>query len=195
MQETKSNWAIVADLMKSEPPVHLGSQTSDCFHHNPRHLLHSQTYYKFAAKMIGKSKRVIDVGCSEGLGTYVLGKECGYAKGIDSDAMAIRSAKSNFSSDSIQFEERKLPSGAETYDAAISFSKDSLFLLKPLTDCIAAEGLVIVGTQSSAPDSLEEQMRKYFQFVFIFAANGEIVRTGCLSLANYLIAIGSKKKL
>src|SRR5690348_5281888 len=104
MKETKSNWDNVASFMKGKlKSISLGKQASDCFHRTPRQMLNSLSYYKFAAKMIGKERRVLDVGSKEGLGTFLLAKECGYSKGIDLDAEAIVRAQSNFAGENLAF--------------------------------------------------------------------------------------------
>lgn len=102
--ESKSNWECVSRLIKDQKPIELGEATSDFFYNKPRKLLALLSYYKFAAKLIGKVNRVLDVKCGEGLGTYVLAKECGQTKGIDKSAEAIQSAASNFGDKNLKFE-------------------------------------------------------------------------------------------
>ena len=40
----------------------------------------------------------------------------------------------------------------------------------------------------------EEEMKKYFHHVFLFGANDEVVHTGFLPMAHYLIAVGCRKR-
>src|SRR5579872_5090053 len=103
MEETKSNWSVVADLIKGNQGIEFGRYASYWFHKTPRRMLHCLSYYKFAAKLIGTGKRVLDIGCNEGLGTYLLHKECGFCAGVDFDEEAITRAKSNFSDAGIPF--------------------------------------------------------------------------------------------
>ena len=43
-------------------------------------------------------------------------------------------------------------------------------------------------------EKLEEQMKKYFNFVTIFSMSDEIVHTGYIPMAHYLIGVGVGKK-
>jgi 2-polyprenyl-3-methyl-5-hydroxy-6-metoxy-1,4-benzoquinol methylase len=221
--ETKSNWDCVANLTKEAKPLEMGDYVSYWFHKTPRRMLHSLSYYKFASKLIGRSKRVLDVGCNEGLGTYLLAKQCGFACGVDFDKEAITVAKNNFNSEPLQFYEGdilNMPSNeSEKWDALVSFDviehiapHNAESFLKALTNKLSAEGLAIIGTPSLISQNfasevskqghiniysaqrLEETMRKHFSFVFMFAANDEMVHTGYLELAHYFIAVGCKKK-
>jgi len=219
--ETKSNWQCVSDLIKDQPPIKLGRYASYWFFKTPRRMLHCLSYYKFAAKMIGKSKRTLDLGCNEGLGTYVIAKECGFTKGIDFDRIAIETAQSNFSDPNVSFEygDFLASSGVSDWDAVVNF--DVIEHIYPervepfwqtLASHVIKEGVVIVGTPSLisqqfasevskqghvnvyTPERLEAEMSRYFSHVFLFAAHDEVVHTGYLPLAHYLIAVGCKKK-
>jgi 2-polyprenyl-3-methyl-5-hydroxy-6-metoxy-1,4-benzoquinol methylase len=221
MKETKSNWDCVSQHMKDQPELALGRYASYWYYKTPRRLLHSLSYYKFAAKLIGKEKRVLDVGCNEGLGTWVLAKECGQAKGIDFDEAAIATAKENFPSPSIAFEVSDIltQSSGECWDAVVNFDviehiypEHEEQFMAALKNNITDTGLVVIGTPSLisqqfaseiskkghvnvyAPARLEALMQKHFEFSFLFAANDEVVHTGYLPLAHYLIAVGCKKR-
>lgn len=221
MKETKSNWSAVTDYMKEGKPIEFGRYVSYWFYKTPRRMLHSQSYYKFAAKLIGQGKSVLDVGCNEGLGTYLLAKECGQAKGVDFDAEAIHFAKQNFLSENLTFSEEDILDASMTkqFDAVTSFDviehiypENASSFIDAMKQSIDPNGLVIIGTPSLisqefaspiakkghiniySPERLEEEMKKHFRFVFMFAANDEVVHTGYLPLAHYLIAVGCGTK-
>jgi 2-polyprenyl-3-methyl-5-hydroxy-6-metoxy-1,4-benzoquinol methylase len=220
-KEEKSNWECVSELIKGEPPIQLGKYASYWFYKTPRRMLHSMSYYKFAAKMIGSNKYVLDVGCNEGLGTYLLAKECGFAKGMDFDEEAISTAKGNFTAKNVEFEVGDFLKSPRLgiWDAVTTF--DTIEHIYPehvaafwrgLTDSLNTEGVAVVGTPSLISqqfasevskkghvnvytgERLEEEMRAHFHHVFMFAAHDEIVHTGYMPLAHYLIAVGCKKK-
>lgn len=197
-----------------------GKYISYWINKSPRRLLHYLSYYKFAAKMIGQNKIVLDVGCNEGIGTWLIANMCGYAEGIDFDEEAIESAKLNFGDfnnihfiyeDFFKFNK---PNG---FDSIISFDvvehilpKNADLFWTKLSSLLAEHGIAIIGTPSEISqvyaseftkkghvniysyDKLFEQMKKYFDNVFIFSANDEVVHTGFSPLAHYLIAIGCK---
>ena len=222
MKETKSNWACVTDeLMQKTPEINLGRYASYWFHKTPRRVLYSMSYYKFAAKMIGSGKRVLDVGCNEGLGTFLIGKECGFAKGVDFDEEAILQAQKNFPEEFVDFEASDFLEGSETekWDAIINFDvvehimpENATHFFAGIANHLTPEGIAIIGTPSKisqefasevskkghvniySHDRLEEEMRKHFDCVFMLAANDEVIHTGYLPLAHYFITVGCKKK-
>ncbi|HSX10433.1 MAG TPA: class I SAM-dependent methyltransferase [Chlamydiales bacterium] len=207
--------------MKKHPEITWGRYVSYWYYKTPRRILHSISYYKFAAKLIGKEKRVLDIGCNEGLGTWLLAKECGFAKGVDFDEQAIKTAKANYEYPNIEFSAADIlaDQSPEAYDAIVNFDViEHIYpahadqFIETLKGKLSQTGLAVIGTPSLisqqfaseiakkghvnvySPERLEETMRRHFEFVFLFAANDEIVHTGYLPLAHYLIAIGCKKK-
>ena len=188
INETKSNWACVTDIMKEKPPIACGDASH--LYKNPLHLLSLLSYYKFAGKLIGKNKKVLDFGCDEGLGTWVLAKECGYAKGIDRNRESIEIAQKNYVDASIDFNcEETLSS---LYDAIVQFSEEPN--LAALKNNLTKEGICILGTHHISSETLEIEMKKHFANVFLFCAHEEVIYTGNPSHASYLIAVGCKKK-
>lgn len=207
--------------MQEVPDIALGRYASHWFYKTPRRVLHCMSYYKFAAKLIGKGKRVLDVGCNEGLGTFLVGKECGFAKGVDFDEEAISYAQRNFTEPFVEFEVGDFLESDEDqkWDAIINFDVVEHILPENASSFFAGmarhltlEGMVVVGTPSKISqefasevskkghiniythERLEEEMRKHFDCVFMFAANDEVVHTGYLPLAHYFITVGCKKK-
>ncbi len=220
LKETKSNWECVAEMMRAEP-ISLGKYAAYWCHKTPRRLLHSMSYYKFAAKMIGKNKRVLDIGCNEGLGTWLLAKECGYAQGVDFDESALVAAKKNFTDQIVNFEYLDVlhtPLHAE-WDAIVNFDVIEHILpehtekfMHTIRQGLKKNGIAIIGSPSLisqqfasdiskrghvnilSSEQWEKLMRKHFNNVFIFAANDEVIHTGYMPLAHYQIALCCNKK-
>lgn len=199
----------------------LGQYASHWFHKSPKRMLFAMSYYKFAAKLIGKNKKVLDVGCNEGLGTLLLSQKCGYAKGLDFDEQAIKVASTNFTFPNLEFEFGDLLTIEKdpSFDALVSFDVIEHILPQNanhfLTNAFAflnKNGMAIIGTPSLisqnfasewtkkghvnvySHERLVQEMKDHFSFVFIFAANDEIVHTGYLPLAHYFIIVGCKKR-
>jgi len=187
IEETTSNWACVTDIMKEKPPLALGKDTSQWIE-NPREMLSVLSYYKFACKMIGPHKKVLDVGCREGVGTWVMAKECGFAKGIDTDAQAISIAQANFSDPSIAFSEKELPDSL--YDGVVCFNPN--LDLSSIATHVKKEGLLVVGGASL--QQLEKKMAQHFAHIFLFSAMEGAILTGHIPSAPYFIALCCKKK-
>jgi 2-polyprenyl-3-methyl-5-hydroxy-6-metoxy-1,4-benzoquinol methylase len=216
-----SRWQPVKDLMQHADKVTFGKHISYWFRKSPRRALHSMSYYKFASRMIGDQKSVLDIGCGEGLGTWLLAKECGQATGIDLDSDAIRTASNNWNDETISFVENDFLSIAfpRSFDAVVNFDVIEhihpdhmpLFLDKVIS-VLPREGIFIAGTPNSysqqyaseiskaghinvySPEALETQMRQYFRHVFCFSANDEMVHTGYNKLAHYLLVLCCNKK-
>ena len=221
MKETKSNWTSVAQTMTEAQSIELGKYGAYWMKCTPRQMLHSLSYYKFASKVIGKNKKVLDVGCNEGIGTYLIGKECGHALGLDFDGPAIEVAQRNFSTPFVTFSAKDffLYEIESRFDATISFdviehihpsNADRFF--QTISNSLTDEGICILGTPSEisqtyasavsrkgyiniySPERLEAEMRKVFDCVFCFSAHDELIHTGFAPLAHYLIVVGCKKK-
>lgn len=221
-QETRSNWNCVIDELfeKNEKPLELGRYVSYWYHKSPRRMLHSLSYYKFAAKLIGSNKRVLDIGCNEGLGSWLIAKECGFCYGMDFDGEAIQTAQKNFKDPSIQFGcEDFLEAKPGNWDAVVNFDviehiypEHAKHFLQNIVNNLKETGIAVIGTPSEisnqfaspitrkghvnlySPQRMEAEMREFFEFVFLFAANDEVVHTGYLPLAHYLIAVGCKPR-
>lgn len=215
-REERSRWDPVKGLMGETPSVRLGSHLTYQFMNSPRKVLYAAAYYKFAAKMVGAEARVLDVGCGEGMGTCILAAECASAHGIDLDADAIAVASSNWKKDNISFEEGDFLSRTrEPFDAVVSFDVIEHILpehtgafMSLMMAHLKEYGIAIVGTPNITSDQyaspltraghvnlfsgerLASEMAKHFKHVFMFGANDEIVHTGFLPMAHYLIAVG-----
>lgn len=210
-------WDDVKDLMANAPPVELGQHVAYWLRKTPRRALHSTSYYKFASKMLGRGRRVLDIGCGEGLGTWLLAVECGRALGVDFDADAIEVAKKNWQDARIAFQcaDALSLAGQERFEGVVHFDviehiapeHADDFLVKT-ADLLGPEGVYVVGTPNITSrqyasavtnaghvnlysgERLEESLRKVFRFVFMFGANDEVVHTGFLPMAHYLLGVG-----
>lgn len=214
----RAQWKEVTNMMDKRE-VSLGRYLSYWFENTPRRALYYSSYYKFASKLIGKNKRVLDVGCSEGLGTWMLSKECGFAKGVDLDEVAISIAMQNWEGDGIEFWcGNFFDASPEPMDAVVSFDviehilpENRKLFFNNFTGNLRHDGIAIIGTPSLESqqyasevskaghinvysyERLEEEMNQYFEHVFMFCANDEVIHTGFPRMAHYLIAVGCKK--
>jgi len=217
--DDRSKWYPVKEIMDN-PNVYFGRHFSYWWNNTPRNVLNYMSHYKFAGKMIGSGKRVLDIGCAEGLGTWLLALECGYAKGIDLDDQAINLGKGNWNDTRISFEcVDVLKMKPEKYDAIVSFDviehilpKNVDIFMRGIVGNLSENGVSVIGTPSLAGQSyasevsragyenvysaetLEEEMLKYFEHVFLFCANDEVIHAGFTQMAYYYITIGCKKK-
>lgn len=207
-------WAGVKSLLGDER-LTLGPYFTYIARKSPRRLLHLFSYYKFAAKMIGPGKRVLEVGSSEGFGSIVLAEAASSMLAIDLDADAIAVAKASVESEKLQFRVADvLTDPLGTFDAAVSldviehiFQEHEDAFVDAIARSLEPHGILILGTPNVNADQyasavsreghvnlfsaerLRELGLRHFHNVFSFSANDEMVHTGFSPLAHYLLAV------
>jgi 2-polyprenyl-3-methyl-5-hydroxy-6-metoxy-1,4-benzoquinol methylase len=195
--------------------IELGPYFSFILRHSPRRLLHLLSYYKFAAKMIGPGKRVIDVGCSEGLGTVILAEHAASCLGLDLDEDAIAIANATVATATLRFAIADvLHADIGRHDAAVSldviehvYQESEDAFVGGLGAALEDHGILILGTPNVTSDQYAskytraghvnlfdaERLRalglRHFHNVFSFSANDELVHTGFSPMAHYLFAM------
>lgn len=213
-------WNSAKAMMSSSEALTLGPYFSHIVRRSPRRLLHILSYYKFAAKMIGNNKKVMDVGCSEGLGSIILGEFAERFLGVDIDAPAIEIAKKSFQSEKVSFQCADfLNADLGKFDAVTCFDviehiypENEETFLKRMAAHVSNDGMVIVGTPNITSDQfaspwtkeghvnlysgerLKNSLERHFKKVVVFSANDEMVHTGYWPLAHYLLAVGFFKQ-
>ena len=204
-----------------EEQIILGPYFSYQLRNTPRRILFALSHYKFAAKMIGEGKQVLEIGCSEGVGTVLLAEFAKRVVALDIDEGAIMEATRNFASEKVEFLCGDiLENTIGNFDAAVSFDviehiypENEERFLEAISRNLTRTGICIIGTPNQTSDCyaneitrmghvnlytwdrLKDSMSCYFEQVFIFSANDEIVHTGFYPMANYLIGVGVGKKV
>jgi 2-polyprenyl-3-methyl-5-hydroxy-6-metoxy-1,4-benzoquinol methylase len=200
----------------------LGPYCSYQFLHNPRHLLFSLSRLKFATKMIGSDKRILEVGCSEGMSTLLLAEFASECVGIDvdSDAIAIANEVLASLSPRVSFKHADILNGAVgKFDAVVSmdviehiFPENEKPFMEGVVANLGDKGIGIIGTpnitasQYASPlsqsghvnlyshERLKELLECYFETVLMFSGNDEMIHTGFAPMAHYLIGVGINPK-
>ena len=214
-----AQWDNVAREMREslgDRRIALGRYYSYWFDRTPRRALYHLSYYKFAAKLIGSPRQVLDVGCSEGIGTWLLAKECGFARGIDLDAEAIEVAAANWTEDQVEFAcEDFLAADVCRFDALTSFDviehvmpENADAFLARVAASLGEDGIAVIGTPSEEGqryasevsrkghvnvydgERLIDALGTHFRHAFLFGANDEVVHTGVPPMSHYLIGVG-----
>jgi len=225
-EDAKKRWSKVIRYIEKETgpkKIELGTYFAFNLWNTPRHLIFALSRYKFAAKLIGETpkRKVLELGCSEGLGTLILGESGHKVVGVDFDSEAIKWAKANLErKGNLSFKcDDFLGKTYGVFDAIISLdtiehippAKEKEFF-QTLVDNLAADGICIVGTPNItsakyaskqtrmghvnlySAERLRDTARKYFRNIFIFGMNDEIVHTGYYPMSQYLIMLGCGKK-
>jgi cyclopropane fatty-acyl-phospholipid synthase-like methyltransferase len=210
MSAERSQWTPVTELMNKKGAVAFGDHDVSWFGGGWRAALCYSSYYKFAAKMIGQGARVLDSGCGAGLGTWILAKECGFAKGIDQDRKAIAVAQKNWSGERILFEccgltelQPKAWNALVNLDAGRELAgSNKRSFWGAIKRNLSHDGIAILGVSGSSrrrgakekARGLEDEMRCHFRHVFTFSACDEAIHAGELRAADHWIVLGCRKK-
>jgi len=219
MPGEKELWSKVTSMLGSGRKV-LGRHWSYNLLSDPKRLAFVLARYKFAAKMGCRGARVLELGCSEGIGTPILAEFATHYTGVDMDASAIATAKENFESDKCRFVEGDfLGQKLGIFDTVISLDViehvhreyEPLFM-GTVAQNLGEDGVCIIGTPNvtseayASPGSraghvnlydaarLEAAMRTVFHNVFMFGLNDEIVHTGFAPMTHYLMCLGCNKR-
>ncbi len=206
------SWSDVRKIINAEP-IPLGPFYSGQLKGHWS-LLRTMARYKFVGNLI-KDKDVLDIGCGEGLGTWMLRKYCKSIEGIDVDKDAIDWAKKHYKEVNFTCNNILSYTPRTDFDSIICIDfiehipkKDEPKLMYYIVENLSDSGFCIIGTpnkemkkyESEAAkaghinmythERLEKLMKKYFQNVFIFGMNDEVVYTGFKPMCQYLFAIG-----
>lgn len=212
----KSHWDNVRNSIPSSR-LTLGKLSTFNLLSKTGHHLFSLARYKFAAKMIGERKEtsILELGCSEGLGTMMLAQSGANVTAVDFDKPAVTWAKKNLKKENVRFLYANfLGKSFGTFDAVVSIDviehilqKDEKSYVETIAANLHRRGCCIVGTPNvtsqkySSPQSreghvnmfsaerLKRLFERHFHNVFSFGMNDEILHTGYSPLCHYLFVL------
>lgn len=210
------------ELKNTQGLARLGIEKNANWHSDPRRLVFVLSRYKFVAKMLSGTPRVLEVGCGDGWPIPIVLQEVGSVHGVDIDPVFIGDIRERgATSERFTCDVHDMLTGpaGSGFDAAytldvlehIEQASEDIFL-RNICASLAPRGVLIVGMPSlesqqhasplsrighinckSAPD-LKALMKKSFEHVFMFAMNDEVVHTGFHPMAQYLFALCTGKK-
>jgi 2-polyprenyl-3-methyl-5-hydroxy-6-metoxy-1,4-benzoquinol methylase len=195
----------------------LGITTAWALYDDPRRLAFTFSRYKFVAKMFEGFDSVFEVGCADGFVTRIVAQAVGHVTAIDFDPQLIADAKQRPRDRwAIEFSCHDVVARPFSGQFQGIFSLDVLEHIDPRDEDafisnmiapLAPNGVVIIGMPSlesqayasvqsreghrnckTMPD-LRATMLRYFNNVFMFSMNDEVVHTGYHPMAHYLIAL------
>ncbi len=210
------------ELKLKQGLTRLGVEKNANWDLDPRRLVFVLSRYKFVAKMLSGKKRVLEVGCGDGFPVRIVLQEVGMVHAIDIDLVFIEDiderADEKWPFTSAVHDILSGPVEGQ-YDAAYSLDviehipkKEERKFIENIVKSLSKTGVLIVGTPSieSQPHAsplskighvncktgrdLRDLMLDYFDNVFMFSMNDEVVHTGFLPMAQYLFAIGAGVK-
>ena len=217
MAKGEKQYTEFIDYIRDVGYEKLGYMSSWAWHDDPKRLAFTTSRYKFVAKMLSGSNKVLEIGCGDGFGARIVASEVSTLVCIDFDIKFIESAKQVASKKfNIDFFEHDILEGVFEGDFDGAYSLDVLehidkknedIYLSNIRSSLADDGVFIVGCPSlesqefaskysklghincKSQDDLKQFLKKYFKNVFMFSMNDEVIHTGFSKMSHYNIGV------
>jgi 2-polyprenyl-3-methyl-5-hydroxy-6-metoxy-1,4-benzoquinol methylase len=212
---------LVEDLYANYPPITLPPEYAQFVEENQLRLLIRLARYKFVAKMLKKTDRVMEVGSGSGLGAVFLGQHCAEVTGIEIKTSEIEEARALNRRKNVRFETVdlfKVPA-SHRYDCVVALDVIEHMpiamgrkLVRAMAGQLKDTGLLFIGTPSiysypyQSPLSRASHVKCYdlpelveviegsFKRTLSFSMNDELVHTGYHKMAWYYFVLGLMPK-
>ena len=210
------------EIREQQGLTSLGLMTNQVWEDDPRRLTFLLARYKFVSKMLSGKKFVGELGCGDAFGTRIVMQTTGKVVTYDFDPVFIedirqrRSLRWPVEAHFHDILEAPLPNrhdGIYSLDVIehIPRTEEHIYL-NNLRNSLTGDGVLIIGspslesqTYASPPskeghvncksgDELKALLGNYFENVFLFSMNDEVVHTGFAPMAHYLLAVCCQKK-
>lgn len=217
-RETKEKqYGLVFDVEEKHGITKFGLMSNESWNTDPKRTLFTLARYKFVAKMLAGYKDVLEVGCADAFGTRLVQQAVGHVTAVDFDPVFIEDAQQRANPHwPLKLGVHDMLTGPVdgAFDAVFSLDVlehiETQFERKFIQNMIAPlrnSGVAIVGmpslesqvhasAQSKAGhvncktgEALRELFLEYFDNVFLFSMNDEVVHTGFSPMAHYLLVL------
>lgn len=217
-KETKEKqYGVVFDVVDKHGISRLGLMTNESWNQDPKRTLFTLARYKFVAKMLAGTERVLEIGCADAFGTRLVQQSVSKVTAIDFDPIFIDDVKSRYDPTwPMECFVHDLLEGPVPGKFDAIYSLDVLEHINPenerqfvsnMISSLDQTGVVIIGMPSlesqahASPQSkvghvncksgtdLKELFKLYFHNVFLFSMNDEMVHTGFSPMAHYVIVL------
>jgi 2-polyprenyl-3-methyl-5-hydroxy-6-metoxy-1,4-benzoquinol methylase len=215
-------YSLLYDVKEKHGVARLGLMINESWNQDPKRSLFTLARYKFVARMLEGRKNVLEIGCADAFGTRIVQQMTGTVTAIDFDPLFIADVKErmnpNWPLEAYVHDMLKGPP-AGVYDAAYAldvlehipsanedrFIRNVLAALSPVG--IAIFGMPSLESQSYASpqskaghvncksgDDFKATLERYFNTVFVFSMNDEVVHTGFYPMAHYLLGVACHRR-
>ncbi len=225
MKDAKKLYHEGADFQFEHEEIPLGAPSSYSLTHDPKHLVFVLSRYKFCAKMLEGKKTVLELGCGDGIGLPLIAQVAGHVYCVDWEERPLESIRRRLlkhikNATLIHCDPTEQPLKIKI-EAAFSIDliehidpEKETALLENVVSCLPHNGVLITGTpnvsakdyaspcsavqhiNSKSMQSLRELMERYFENVFMFGMNDEVLHTGYAPMCHYIwsVAAGLKNR-
>ena len=204
------------DLIKNRR-ITMGLMSGHAYMGDAKRLAFTLSRYKFVSKMFSGFEKVLEVGCADAFGTPIVANEVKELVASDFDLMFINDARKNHPyNERISFIFHDMVSGPVNNSFEGIFSLDVLEhidksdenrFMTNICKSLDQKGACIIGMPSiesqiyaseiskmghvncKSGQELKDFCENYFQRVFIFSMNDEVVHTGFQPMSQYLLAL------
>ena len=205
------------ELKETKGLTQLGVEKNANWFSDPKRLVFVLSRYKFVAKMLAGKNRVLEIGCGDAFPVRIVLQEVGAVHAVDIDPLFIQDANERMEPKwPFTCAVHDIIAGplAEQFDAAYSLDvlehiapEHEHEFLKNTVNSLTPKGVLIVGMPSLESQSYASPLSKighincksgpnfkalmgeYFDNVFMFSMNDEVVHTGYQPMAQYLFAL------
>ena len=215
-------YSVVFDVVKKHGISRLGLMVNESWNQDPKRTLFTLARYKFVAKMLAGSERVLEIGCADAFGTRLVQQSVVSVTAIDFDPVFVDDVNARLDPAwPMECFVHDLLDGPVPGQFDAIYSLDVLEHIHPdneakfisnMLKSLDPNGVMIVGAPSlesqvyaspqskaghvncKSGDNLKALFKRHFHQVFLFSMNDETVHTGFYPMAHYLIALCCGKR-
>jgi 2-polyprenyl-3-methyl-5-hydroxy-6-metoxy-1,4-benzoquinol methylase len=205
--------------MNAASSVTLGKHLSESWTRDPKHLVFTLSRYKFISKMFVGFKNVLEVGAGDGFGSRIVSDSVKNLDLTDNEILNLKYYdKTNIKSkyflhDFCKSKLKKKYDGIYLLDVIEHINKkDEISFIQNITSSLNKNGILIIGTPSlesqkyASPTAkighincknakeLKKLSENFFERVFIFSMNDEVLHTGFHPMSHYIFSLCTLKK-
>lgn len=217
-RETKEKqYGLVFETAEKHGISKFGLMINESWNEDPKRTLFTLSRYKFVAKMLAGYERVLEVGCADAFATRIVQQAVGHITAVDFDPVFVEDAQQRSNPHwPMSLAVHDMLAGPVDGEFDAVYSLDVLEHIEPhkertfIQNMIAplrSSGVAIIGMPSlesqshASPQSkaghvncktgeaLRALCKEYFDHVFLFSMNDEVVHTGFSPMAHYLIVL------
>jgi 2-polyprenyl-3-methyl-5-hydroxy-6-metoxy-1,4-benzoquinol methylase len=215
--DSKALWLSIRTNL-DQFDVSLGRATAQAYVKDPRMLSFITSRYKFASKMLTGADVAIEIGCGDAFGAPIVAQAVKRLICTDIDEETIEQNRTRceaFNNIEFHYHDFRAAPHSERARAIYLvdviehiFEREEPLFMGNIARSLTPDGFVLMGTPNKNAEqyasqhsreghvnlktqqTLREMLSRYFQNVFMFSMNDEVVHTGYGPMAHYIWGLG-----